>query len=162
MEALMQIKVIDLKNKQRLDILLYKKGQPAQYRTRSGQKLTIEIDGEKLLAEAIQIRGDVDGPKQHYQLIKKGTNLRVLSLDGQDVLLDLIDFYDSSDVVLTGDQWIWTSDTPLQQQSEGVVAWIISPEEAALAVAPVIAAATTTTGFVGLLGGIGCRVSHPK
>ena len=153
----MQIKVIaeSASKQNQISVLSSKPGQSApKFAVQPGQKLTIEINGEILTKDAKKTQPQ----SARYKLVKHENDLWVQSADGQEQLLELTGFYESSDVVLVGDHWAWAAETPLQQQDGGVVALFANEAVASTVVATEAVLASSgavATAAFGALGPVG-------
>ena len=132
----MQIQIIsaDSQNVTRLAVAEHKAGQAAvKHVVQPGQKITLLVDGVTLKG------GQVVGSKK-LKLVKSDKNLVVETEDGTEKIVELSDFFEQKDTVLTGNEWVFDEGSLLQTLDEGVVALPV-PAAPALGSAMVGAAA---------------------
>jgi hypothetical protein len=123
----MQIQIIsaDSQNVTRLAVAEHKAGQAAvKHVVQPGQKITLLVDGVTLKG------GQVVGSKK-LKLVKSDKNLVVETEDGTEKIVELSDFFEQKDAVLTGNEWVFEEGSQLQTLDDGVV-FLAMPAEPAL------------------------------
>jgi hypothetical protein len=132
----MQIQIIsaDSQNVTRLAVAEHKAGQGAvKYVVQPGQKIT-------LLADGVTLKGSQVVGSKKLKLVKSDKNLVIETEDGTEQIVELSDFFEQKDTVLTGNEWVFDEGSLLQTLDEGVVALAV-PAAPALGSAMVGAAA---------------------
>nr|WP_315137101.1 hypothetical protein [uncultured Limnohabitans sp.] len=132
----MQIQIIsaDSQNVTRLAVAEHKAGQAAvKHVVQPGQKIT-------LLADGVTLKGSQVVGSKKLKLVKSDKNLVIETEDGTEQIVELSDFFEQKDTVLTGNEWVFDEGSLLQTLDEGVVALAV-PAAPALGSAMVGAAA---------------------
>ena len=114
----MSIQIIttsEAKNSNQTTSIQRKPGQTAvKHLVQAGQKITLVIDGERLTGAQ-----PLAGAK--VKLVKTDQNLVLQALDSSEEFIELTNFYDEPNVVLTGASWILAEGSQLQAFTDGVV-----------------------------------------
>jgi len=113
---------------------------------KAGEKITLLVDGVRLTGK------EVFG-KQKFKLVRVGQSLVVEAQDGGERLIELTDFYDQPDALLTGDQWHLADASQLQQLSEGVAVSAL-PVPATLSAVNVAAGQAAGSTVIGNVFGV--------
>jgi hypothetical protein len=132
----MQIQIIsaDSQNVTRLAVAEHKAGQAAvKHVVQPGQKITLLVDG-------VTLKGSQVVGSKKLKLVKSDKNLVIETEDGTEQIVELSDFFEQKDTVLTGNEWVFDEGSLLQTLDEGVVALAV-PAAPALGSAMVGAAA---------------------
>ena len=114
----MQIQIIsaDSQNVTRLAVAEHKAGQAAvKHVVQPGQKITLLVDG-------VTLKGSQVVGSKKLKLVKSDKNLVIETEDGTEQIVELSDFFEQKDTVLTGNEWVFDEGSLLQTLDEGVVA----------------------------------------
>ncbi|WP_341686702.1 hypothetical protein, partial [Limnohabitans sp.] len=113
--------IVQTGDQSQLKLFERKAGQPVpKLAVQPGQRISVDIDGQ--VQGVSQAKAMNPGKDGRLKLVKNGKDLKVMTPDGEEELVQLTGYFETSDVVLAGDQWAWASDVPLQQSSAGVSA----------------------------------------